>query len=121
MTMTKEEKAQGESVMVWTWAFRPQSTYAEMEKHSEVLFPQDKDVGGYAFKGDDYLVGERALLQTGSHYLRTTEELIDYYPLFAGVAAERSGVAGHDTLVVGLPLTFGRLNLPRKNAAHLMR
>jgi hypothetical protein len=69
-------------------------------------FRKVKGGEGYRFGGDNYLVGERALLQTGSHYLRTVEELIELYPLFAGVAAEKTGVTGSGTLVVGLPFDF---------------
>ncbi|MDA8089204.1 MAG: hypothetical protein M0Z61_03115 [Nitrospiraceae bacterium] len=39
-------------------------------------------VEGLSFRGDRYLVGERALLETGSRYLRTVEELVEMYPLF---------------------------------------
>lgn len=62
---------------------------------------------GYLFNGDRHLVGEKALLQTGSHYLRTVEELIEFYPLFIGVSAEKAGCkAREDALVVGLPYDF---------------
>jgi len=69
-------------------------------------FRKVKGVADYRFGGDNYILGEKALLQTGSHYLRTLDELIEFYPLFAGVAAEKSGVSGKDTLVVGLPFDF---------------
>lgn len=62
---------------------------------------------GYSYQGEQFLVGEKALLQTGSHYLRTVEELIEFYPLFAGVAAEKSGCKRQeDIIVVGLPYDF---------------
>jgi plasmid segregation protein ParM len=66
-------------------------------------FRKTRDGEGFSFGGDNYLIGERALLQTGSHFLRTTEELIAYYPLFVGVASEKSRIDHGDNLAVGLP------------------
>lgn len=66
-----------------------------------------KGEDGYVFHGEHYLVGEKALLQTGSHYLRTVEELIEFYPLYVGVCAEKAGCKEQEgALVVGLPFDF---------------
>lgn len=69
-------------------------------------FRRVKGAEGYGFHGDNYIVGEKALLQTGSHYLRTLDELVDLYPLFVGVASERTGATAGGTLVVGLPFDY---------------
>lgn len=37
------------------------------------------DVHGYPYRGDRYLVGETVLLETGSRYLGTVEQLADLY------------------------------------------
>ena len=63
-------------------------------------------VEGQSFHGDRYLVGERALLETGSRYLRTVEELVQMYPLFVSACAERAGLRQNDELVVGLPYDY---------------
>lgn len=66
-----------------------------------------KGEDGYMFHEERYLIGEKALLQTGSHYLRTVDELIQFYPLYVGVCAEKSGCkTQEDILVVGLPYDF---------------
>ena len=64
--------------------------------------------GSYKFGEDSYIVGERALLETGSHYIRTVEELLDMYPLFVGVCLSKADAYcnGKDTLVVGLPYEY---------------
>jgi len=62
--------------------------------------------GSYQWQGSTYLVGEKALLETGSRYLRTIDELIGMYPLFVACAANKAGISEADTLVVGLPYTF---------------
>jgi plasmid segregation protein ParM len=64
------------------------------------------DVEGYLYRGDRYLVGERALLETGSRYLRTVEELVDLYPLFVSVCAHKGGMQQDDTVVIGLPYDY---------------
>ena len=63
-------------------------------------------VEGQSFRGDRYLVGERALLETGSRYLRTVEELGEMYPLFVSACAQKAGLWQDDTLVVGLPYDY---------------
>ncbi len=63
-------------------------------------------VEGLSFRGDRYLVGEKALLETGSRYLRTVEELVEMYPLFVSACAEKTGLWQDDTLIVGLPYDF---------------
>ena len=63
---------------------------------------------GHLYRGDRYLVGERALIETGSRYLRTVEELVEMYPLFVSVCAELAGVERDDVMVVGLPYDYWR-------------
>ena len=69
-------------------------------------FRKTKKHEGYLFKGSRYVLGEKALLETGSYYLRTVEELVKYYPLFTAYCAEKAGVKDDETLVVGLPYDF---------------
>jgi plasmid segregation protein ParM len=73
-----------------------------------------KGADSYKFNGDDYLVGERALIETGSHYLRTLDELIAFYPLFVGVAAKKAEATNRDTLVVGLPFDFWKEEMSKE-------
>lgn len=53
--------------------------------------------------GDSLVVGEDALLQAGSSYLKTIEDLVHYYPAFVKHAAREAMVEGVVRLVVGLP------------------
>lgn len=80
------------------------------------------DVEGYFYQGDRYLVGERALLETGSRYLRTVEELVDLYPLFVSVCAHKAGISRDDTVVVGLPYDYwkGEIAKGKKGAASVI-
>jgi len=59
----------------------------------------------YKRYGDEWLIGERALLETGSRYLRNVDELIEMYPQFVRYCEKEAGVEGRDVLVVGLPYT----------------
>lgn len=64
---------------------------------------------GIPFNGERYIIGEKALLETGSSYMRTVHELVEFYPLFTGFAAAKAGLENGDTvnnLVVGLPYDF---------------
>jgi hypothetical protein len=54
-------------------------------------------------QGDRLVVGEDALLQAGSSYLKTIEDLVHYYPVFVGQAAREAGVEGEVRVVAGLP------------------
>lgn len=54
-------------------------------------------------QGNQLIVGEEALLQAGSSYLKTIEDLVHYYPVFVRQAAMEAGVEGEARLVVGLP------------------
>lgn len=54
-------------------------------------------------QGDRLVVGEDALLQAGSSYLKTIEDLVHYYPVFVKQAAQEARVEGEVRLVVGLP------------------
>lgn len=65
----------------------------------------------YSYKEESYIVGERALLETGSQYIRTVEELLEKYPLFVSVCLKRSSdefylSSGKDSLIVGLPYEY---------------
>lgn len=59
----------------------------------------------YKRQGDGWLVGEKALLETGSRYLRTVEELVEMYPVFIRACEERAGIkeSDKDVIVAGLP------------------
>ena len=61
---------------------------------------------GFLYRGDRFIVGERALLETGSRYLRTVEELVEMYPLFVSVCAGKAGIRQGDVLIVGLPFDY---------------
>lgn len=52
---------------------------------------------------DRLIVGEDALLQAGSSYLKTIEDLIHYYPVFVQEATRAAGITDPVRLVVGLP------------------
>ncbi|MDA8105782.1 MAG: ParM/StbA family protein [Nitrospiraceae bacterium] len=104
MTMTKGEQKEHGSIMVLDLGFSAAKfMYRDEKGMVKSCFRKTKDRDGYRFREDNYLVGEKALLQTGSHYLRTTDELISYYPLFAGIAAEKVGMSSANALAIGLP------------------
>ena len=75
-------------------------------------------VEGQSFRGDRYLVGERALLETGSRYLRTVEELVEMYPMFVSACAQKAGIRQDDALVAGLPYDYWKAETAKdKNGA----
>lgn len=76
-------------------------------------FRKTKD-NGYPFRGESYDIGDRALLQTGSHYLRTVDELVEMYPLFVAVAGDRAGIQSDNALAVGLPYDFWKQEMKKK-------
>lgn len=90
--------------------------YEDREGSIKSCFRRVKGGEGYRFRGDNYLVGERALLQTASHYLRTLDELVDLYPMFVGVAAEKTGagVTHGGSLAVGLPFDFWKMETSKE-------
>mgnify|MGYP000160649701 CR=1 FL=1 len=59
----------------------------------------------YKRSGDSWIVGEKALLETGSRYLRTVEELVEMYHVFVKASEEKAGVNERSgiSLAVGLP------------------
>lgn len=69
-------------------------------------FRKTKSEDGRLWLGERYYTGEKALLETGSHYLRTLEELVRFYPFFVALAAEKAGVRADNILAVGLPYDF---------------
>ena len=73
-----------------------------------------KSKGGISYQADRYLVGDKALLETGSRYLRTVEELVDMYPLFVSACAKDAGVTKDDVLVVGLPYDYWKVATEQK-------
>jgi len=72
----------------------------------KTCYRKTKSGDGIPFEGERYLMGSRALLETGSHYLRTVEELIRMYPLFVAVCADKADIKEDDALIVGLPFDF---------------
>jgi hypothetical protein len=98
---------ESEGILVTDLGFSSEKfLHGEKKGMIKSCFRKVKGTEGYRFRGDNYLIGERALLQTGSHYLRTIEELLEFYPLFVAVAAEKSEATEKNTLVVGLPFDF---------------
>lgn len=67
------------------------------------VYRKTKQMDEFLFNGERFVIGEKALLQTGSHYLRTINELVEFYPLFTAYAAEKIGISEECILVVGLP------------------
>jgi plasmid segregation protein ParM len=81
--------------------------YADARGTVRSCFRRSKSgIEGHLFQEERYLVGERALLETGSRYLRTVEELVDIYPLFVSACAERAGIMQDDSLIIGLPYDY---------------
>ena len=68
---------------------------------------------GFIYRGDRFLVGERALLETGSRYLRTVDELVETYPLFVSVCAGQAGIRQDDDLIVGLPYDYWKTEVTK--------
>lgn len=60
----------------------------------------------YKRVGEEVLWGERALLESGSRYLRTVEELIELYPEVVREVERASGVKAREYLVLGLPYGY---------------
>ncbi|GCF87028.1 hypothetical protein GSbR_36280 [Geobacter sp. SVR] len=52
------------------------------------------------------MVGEEALLSSGSSYLKTMEELVRFYPEFVGHCFKAAKAEGTVTLAVGLPFSY---------------
>ncbi len=80
--------------------------YGDKKGTVRSCYRRTKTEEGILFKGDRYLVGSKALIETGSHYLRTVDELVEMYPLFVAVCADKAGIEHDDFLVVGLPYDF---------------
>lgn len=59
----------------------------------------------YKKQGDSWLIGEKALLESGSRYLRTVDELVEMYPEFVRFCEEKAGVSGRDVIAIGLPFS----------------
>lgn len=72
----------------------------------KTCYRRTRSEDGIPFRGERYLTGSRALLETGSQYLRTLDEMVEMYPLFVAVCAEKAGLVREDVLVVGLPYDF---------------
>jgi len=62
--------------------------------------------GDLLYKGNNYEIGDEALLRTGSLYIKTVEELIETYPMFVACCAKAAGISYDTDLVVGLPYDF---------------
>lgn len=59
----------------------------------------------YKRMGDEWVFGEKALLETGSRYLRTVDELVEIYPLIVKEVERRAKANERDICCVGLPLS----------------
>jgi len=60
-------------------------------------------VSAYRRSHEGLVVGEDALLTSGSSYLKTLEDLVHHYPAFVAEAAAIANVPSETSLVVGLP------------------
>ena len=60
-------------------------------------------VSAYRRSHEGLVVGEDALLTSGSSYLKTLEDLVHHYPAFVASAAKIANVPSETTLIVGLP------------------
>lgn len=54
--------------------------------------------------GDKWIIGEKALLETSSGYIRTVNELIELHPIFVKHCQEKANAYDAEILVTGLPL-----------------
>lgn len=63
-------------------------------------------ISAFSYNGDNLLIGEEALLSSGSSYLKTMEELIRFYPVFIEHCQKAATTEGDLLLAVGLPYTF---------------
>jgi len=63
-------------------------------------------ISAFSYNGDNLLVGEDALMSSGSSYLKTMEELIRYYPVFVEQCQKNAATEDDIILAVGLPYTF---------------
>jgi len=63
-------------------------------------------ISAFRYDGENLLVGEEALLSSGSSYLKTMEELVRYYPVFVGHCEKAAKVEGEIDLAVGLPFSY---------------
>lgn len=61
----------------------------------------------FRYGNDKLVVGEDALILTGSSYVKTMEELIRFYPAFVNVCMETADVKENEVrLAVGLPYSY---------------
>lgn len=67
---------------------------------------QGRIISAFRYDGDNLLVGEEALLSSGSSYLKTMEELVRFYPEFVGHCVKAAKVEGMISLAVGLPYSY---------------
>jgi hypothetical protein len=63
-------------------------------------------ISAFSYNGDNLLVGEDALMSSGSSYLKTMEELIRYYPVFVEHCQKQADIEGDIHLAVGLPYSY---------------
>lgn len=63
-------------------------------------------ISAFRYDGDNLLIGEEALLSSGSSYLKTMEELGRYYPVFVEHCQQIAETSGELVLAVGLPYSY---------------
>lgn len=63
-------------------------------------------ISAFRYDGENLLLGEEALLSSGSSYLKTMEELVRFYPEFVGHCFKAARAEGIVTLAVGLPYSY---------------
>ena len=80
--------------------------YGDRKGTIRSCYRKTKSEDGVSYRGDRYVVGSKALIETGSQYLRTVDELVEMYPLFVALCADKAGIDSDDVLVVGLPYDY---------------
>ena len=63
-------------------------------------------LSAFRYDGEKLLIGEEALLSSGSSYLKTMEELVRYYPVFVEHCRKAAGSDAEIVLAVGLPYSY---------------
>ena len=63
-------------------------------------------ISAFSYNGENLLIGEEALLSSGSSYLKTMEELGRYYPVFIEHCQKVAATGGDLLLAVGLPYSY---------------
>ena len=67
---------------------------------------QGRIISAFSYDGEKLVIGQEAMLSSGSSYLKTMEELVSYYPVFVE-HCQQLAASGEDLLLaVGLPYSY---------------